>query len=146
MIIARVQNPQNQERSYGYKGYKIRYTQSYWKEIPDELMAKMKADIASGFLITEEVNIEKGKLKKDEVPVCLDSKLQKHFPVKFFEIPKIVKTREVIIEPIAKKEPKPEEPKKPGRPPKVEKEKESVKDTGESKGFDPAEAIKKKKS
>lgn len=145
MIIARVQNLQNQERSYEYKGYKIRYTQSYWKEIPDELMAKMKADIASGFLITEEVNIDKGKLKKGEVPVCLDSKLQKHFPVKLFEIPKIVKTREIIIEPIAKKEPKPEEPKKSGRPAKVEKEKEPEKDTGKSKEFDPIEAIKKKK-
>jgi len=145
MIIARVQDLQNQERSYDYKGYKIRYTQSYWKEIPDELMAEMKADIASGFLITEEVSIEKGKLKKDEVPVCLDSKLQKYFPVKFFEIPKIVKTREVVIEPIAKKEPVHDEPKKPGRSHEVEKEKEPGKITGESKEFDPIKAIKTKK-
>jgi len=133
MIIARVQNLQNQERSYEYKGYEIRYVQSCWKEIPDELMAKMKADIASGFLITAEIKIDKGKLKKGEIPVCLDEKLQKHFPIKFFEIPKIVKTKEVVIEPIVKDEPKPEIPKKPGRPPAPKSDKKVKPGTTEQK-------------
>ena len=142
MIIARVQDLKNQERSYDYNGHKIRYTQAYWREIPDGLMDKMEADIVSGFLNTVEIGTDKSKFKKDEIPVCLDEKLQKHFPVKFFEIPKIVKVKEIEIKAMKKKEPTPTEPKGPGRPPKTE-----PKEPGEEteKDFDPQKAMKKKK-
>lgn len=115
-----------------------------WRIIPEITDAKEKErfahDVKKEVIFIKKIDVNMDKLKKGERFV-LDGLPVKDIP------PEIKATKDIPVTEIESAAPAAVEPKKPGRPPKVEKEleKEPEKVTGESKEFDPMAAIKKKK-
>jgi hypothetical protein len=118
MLIARVKSKIQHEKYYDFENYKIKLTQAHWKEIPDNFKVVIEADIGSDFLAIKEVDIDK-KSFKDKLPVVMDEGLNKAFPVKFWQLPRIVKPKQVLVPPIEIKKEVKEEPEKKLKIPKT---------------------------